>query len=444
MARNNRSDFSDDFNDFSGSSRERSSGGSRGRSGDFDDWRDKNPMDDVEEPKGVFNVAMLLISIVLAPIVWTVSMFMYESLVDAFPRVLLIGLIFLLLGLSVGLVVHMTSKLGRTFQRNLSPARGAIPVVATIVLASFLMGGLSMGFQFLYQSRFHLGEKASSYIFIIDNSGSMDNNDPHMERYEAITQVLEEMDDDFPFMVYGFDDNAYMIREMEPVSEGIDLGNIPNGGLTYMKEALELVISDYENDLWDGGKNPQVVLLTDGIANDFSQIEDLEDILEEYVDNNITISTVGLINSDPKMMGEIARRTGGVFVEIDDASKLVSALTDAVNNKTDDDLLNTRESGDMDLLMGALRVLFIILLGALLSYIKAVAYGQGRAYKAVILSGAAQALVGALIMELGTSLLGFDALFCWMLLWTVLILTICNKYERGVDMKKKHRVGGDF
>lgn len=440
MARNTRRDWDDDFD----STPSTGTRGARGRSrDDFDRWEEKDNEDYRSEPQAKFNIAQLLVSILLAPIIWPVCMFMYESMED-FPKVLLIGLIFALLGIVVGFVVHLTSKIGRTFKRNLSPARGAIPVVATILLASVLMGVLSMGFQWLYQSRFSKMDEPTSYIFIIDNSGSMIDSDPDQERYESISQILDNMDDDFEFMVYGFGNDTVIIREMAPVSDGTDLNWKQSNDATYMKEALETVIADYENDVWDGGDKAQVVLLTDGDANDCDDIGDLENVLEKYNDYDITISTVGLIRFDRSLLQGIADETGGVFVEIDDASDLFSAMSTAVTNKTNDDLLNTRDRNNLGLLFGALRVLFITILGALLGYIKAIAYGQTRAYKAVIISSTIQSLIAGLIMELGTSLLGFEAYFCWLLMWIAMILMICNKFEKFVEPDKKRRVGADF
>lgn len=376
------------------------------------------------------NVQMLLLTVLMGIVAWLISLWTYDLVVDTLPRPLTIGLMFALLSLFVGLGVFIISTVRGTFEENIMINGSSASVLMIALLAPVLFIALGALFQWIYG--LHINPDLSeptSYVFVIDDSGSMEGNDPSQLRYEAIGEVLEKKPSDFPYMVYGFADDVTLLREMQPVSAGTAglIGN-SNGG-TSIKSALDQVISDYQKGVWNGGTTPKVILLTDGYATDLGWFSSINGTLKQYARNRISVSTVGLGDVDLGLMERIAAATGGVFIDISDAASLADAMDNAATQYAVDDLLTMRYPGRMDVLFGFLRILFISLLGICIGLLKSIAYGQMDSSTLTVISSAIQSVVGAIVMELFTSLMGVSDRMCWFALWLLITATVCTKQE---------------
>lgn len=376
------------------------------------------------------NVQMLLLTLLVGIAAWFISSWAYDLVVDSLPRPLTIGLMFALLSLLVGLGVFIISTVQGTFEENIVTNGSSASVLMIALLAPVLLIALGALFQWIYG--LHISPDLSeptAYVFVIDDSGSMEGNDPSQLRYKAIGEVLEKKPSDFPYMVYGFANEVTLLREMQPVSAGTaGLTGYSNGG-TSIKGALDQVISDYQNGVWDGGETPKVILLTDGYATDLGWFSSINGILKQYARNRISVSTVGLGDVDVELMERIAAATGGVFIDISDAASLADAMDNAATQYAVDDLLTTRYPGRMDVLFGILRILFISLLGVCIGLLKSIAYGQMDSSTLTVISSAIQSVVGAIVMELFTSLMGVSDRMCWFALWLLITATVCTKQE---------------
>lgn len=387
-----------------------------------------------------FNLVMLISSIVLGAGSWIPGLLVYNATVDVWPRPLVIGISFGILAIFVLLGVLIVSNLQGAFSENILTGGGLGSVLVVIVVAVILIAALGSLFQWIYGLHYEQElTEPTSYVFIIDDSGSMASNDPNQLRYAAINEVLEKKTSDFPYMVYGFSDQVFLLREMSPISSGYtDISGNSTGG-TSIKGALEKVISDYQNNVWEGGASPKVILLTDGYATDWGWFKST---LKQYSQNHISVSTVGLGSVDKSLMQEIAAKTGGVFIDIADAAMLGEAMESAANQYSVDDLLTTRYSTRMGILFGFLRILFIAILGSCIGFVSAVAYGQMDASSLVIVSSIIQSLVGAILIELLTSGLGVSDRFCWFILWILIAAMISTQvvtYRRGPSRPSRGR-----
>ena len=83
------------------------------------------------------------------------------------------------------------------------------------------------------------------------------------------------------------------------------------------------------------------------------------------------------------------------------------------------DMLHYRPAMGSGWFLGVVRVLFLTLLGALVTALRAVAVGGEETVPMVIL-GLGQSLAGALVMELGSRVLFVPAGRCWLILWVLL------------------------
>lgn len=372
---------------------------------------------------------MLVLSILLGVAAWFVCAVLYGALVDALPGPLLMGLVFGVLALAMALGVFLISTLSGTFEKNVITGGSTGSVIGFLIVAVLLVGALGALFQWLYSLRFRgASAQPTSYVFLIDNSGSMEENDPRQLRYDAIEEVLKGQDDDFPYMIYGFADNVELMRDMLPANrEAGALEGFSSGG-TSIRYVLNQVIDDYEDGRWDGGRVPKVVLLTDGFPTDFEFFSQIEPTLRQYARHGITISTVGLGDADVALMEEIADRTGGVFVDVSDASMLAQAMASAAARHSSDDLVTTRHnSGGLGLLFGLLRVLFLTVLGTAIGLIAGAAYGQTDSMSIILVSSIVKSLIGALLLEVCTSLLGLPDRILWFILWVLIAALLCTK-----------------
>lgn len=376
-----------------------------------------------------FNIFMLAISAVIGAAAWILCAAVYGVLSDTLLDPVLIGLIFGLLTVAVTYGVFLVSTISDTFEKNIITGGSSGSVLGFLALATVLLMVLAGVFQWIYSLRFRSEPlEPTSYIFLIDNSGSMSDNDPRQLRYSAIEQVLEDRDSEFPYMIYGFAEDVTLLREMQPASVQTGEPKIAASGGTGIKNALQQVMTDYQNGLWDGGATPKVVLLSDGLPTDFQSFSAIRSTLQDYAKNSISISTVGLGNADVALMEKIADHTGGVFVDIQDASMLADAMTSAARHYSAGDLVTTRyDNGRMGPLFGFLRVLFLTVLGVGIGTAVTAAYGQMDSFQLILLTSMIKAFVGALLLELSTSLLDLPDQVFWFILWVLIAATFCTR-----------------
>lgn len=375
------------------------------------------------------NIGLIPITIVVGILAWIIGNFFYSKLVDTIPRSMLIGIVFVLLYIMLAMVIFGFSNATSAFEENiLTGGSSQGIVIAILLIAAVFIFAVATLFQWIYGLNFKQENlEPSSYIFVIDDSGSMKENDQNQERYAAIPEVLNGKGSDFPYMIYSFSDNVKLVRDMSPASKGIPPINGNSHGSTAMKAALIQVIDDYETGKWDGGSTPKVVLLTDGYATDIGFLNPINKVLKRYTAAHVSVSTVGLGHVDKSLMNKIAKTTGGVFIDVSDASDLSKAMTSAATQYTDRDLLSTRYTTKFSVLYGVIRILFITILGTAIGLLMAVAYGSQDSTSLTGISSFIKTLVGAILMEIGTSVVGVSDRFTWLVLWILIALTLTNK-----------------
>ncbi len=422
-----------DYGNDRGGSYDRGSGYGRDSSYDRGGYSrgSNNSHSGVRSPAGIsvkMNWLFLLITLAAGVVAWLIGTLVYSGMVDTASRPWLIGLIFLILYSVVVLTVFIYSNITAIYRENMlagSPDKGIAGLIllggAVVV---FLLGTL---FQWLYGLS-STSEQAgpTSYVFVIDDSGSMTANDPGDERYTAIREVLKDMDSDFPYMVYGFSNDTAVLQPMTTVGKGMPRLSGASDGGTAIRGALTRVLEDYQSGVWKGGNSPRVILLTDGVAGDIGLFRPINPVLKQYAKARISISTVGLGDADENLMRSIAESTGGIYIDVSDATELSAAMKSAAVKTSAHDLLSVRYSSHLGWLYGFLRVLFLTILGCLIGLGALMAYGYADTANLLLVATAATSLLGALFMELGTGL-GASAGLMWLLLWILYAATLAGK-----------------
>ena len=321
----------------------------------------------------------------------------FDGIVNILPSIVVIILHFALFcGCMFG-TMHMLCKARGDYKgwadKNLlnviseNYKKAAIALVAVIVASGV--------FEFIYEFEVIGGSNDSSYVFIIDRSGSMDGNDPSGERLDAIEEKMKK-NKGTPYAVYSFSDEGETILE-KPMgkykNEKITI--TPNGGLTYIMDALSTVVDDVESGELSVGKSPKFFILSDGFAND----EYVQSVVDKCVANNIKVDTMyfarpeNLIYGKNPMLEMISTNTGGEYRE-------GSSVDTAFGINPDRNLL-----GDWtgDLLHAIMRVVMLSLLGLCWSWMKQKAYCCAYEHKfadTVFFVSLALTIFAAILVEL--------------------------------------------
>ena len=393
------------------------------------------------------NILVLILSILIGLSAQIVCNILYNHFLMSIPRPILIGMLFLILSVAVVLVVFIVSHVKGYYQDDLMD--GVLPfgdrtplVLAMLILSIFLLATL---FQFIYGlGGLQKQSEPTSYVFVLDDSESMLDTDPEQKRFSAIEEILVKETEDFPYMVYRFSDIIEVAREMAPQRDGNSVLTGNNEGGTSIKGALQRVIEDEKNGVWDGGDHPRVIMLTDGYATDLSFMSSISGVLRDYRKSGISISTVGLGEVDEGLMNKIAKETGGVFISVDEASQLSSEMRNAAILSTDRDLLTTRYTQGLNVLYAVMRIICLTILGIIIGIATMTAYGDEESRPIALATTGITALVGALLMELGTNLFAWDEEWIWRFLWILFALTLVLKHKgfesfRQRDLTPTHR-----
>lgn len=366
------------------------------------------------------DIPILICSLVAGLVGYLISGFVYTIIKELMWSPLAVGIsfmIFAIVFIIIMVVVSLLSEnLGYHISKHHDGGQITLALLAIIVL-SLLLGTL---FEFIYEiDMFSEQDKylePTSYVFIIDNSGSMGGmggNDEEGLRYSAIEQIISKKDSSFPYAVYSFGDYVNVERALAPVSSGNNEFQPEANGGTNMKLALQTVFDDYENGLKDQmGNAPKVLLLSDGYAGDIGWFSSIDKLMKSYAKNNITISTVGLGSPDDTLMQQIADATGGVYISVDDVELLEDSMANAITQNSEDRYARTlytqRNVPKLDFVYGLMRVLFTAILGIMISCAMLFATGKGEDSELIVLSSVITGIIGGLLMELGINLLGIS------------------------------------
>ena len=368
---------------------------------------------------GEINIPLILATIAAGAAAWLVGMLLYPPLSGGISRPPVIGGVFVVLYILLAVVAAVFGNAAGSWGTNIlthtKDTGSVLLLLCAGAVVTFGLGALDLG-----------GEPAAptSYIFVIDDSGSMETSDHQQERYAAIPSVLEGQSGDFPYMVYSFADNTVLLKEMAPISDGIPNIRGNSNGQKEINGALNRVIDDYTDGVWEGGGAPKVILLTDGGATDIESLSQIKPVLDRFIKAGISVSTVGLGMVNESLLQEIAGRTGGVYIDIAGASELPNAMASAATRRVDRDLLSARAGTRMTVLYGILRVVFLTILGTAVGLFMAVAYG--RSCELIMISSAVKSFLGAFLMEVFTAA-GVPAKLMWLILWLFIALTLAEK-----------------
>lgn len=402
-----------------------------------------------------FNKMVALLSVIVGVLAWFGCRYIYITYHDVLSGPVMIGILCAGLFAAVFMTVWIGSLVSKSFDKDsrfYDDIGGMIRYFLCGLIGILI---LSMALEFIYELTPNFKEiKPTSYIFVIDESGSMSSNDSTGLRYDAIPEIMEAEEAGFPYMVYTFSNDTQIVRNMGPLEAEYEPIPVNSNGGTAIYGTILQILKDYKDGVWDGGTNPKVIFLTDGAATDLSNgflwfkgnMPEFNAALEEYNDLGINISTVGLGFVDREIMTKMAETTGGVFVNIQHASDLTSAMKTAATSYSDRDLLSIRYMKHMDGLYAMLRILFLTMIGAAIGSLMLLAYMEDGSIQMIVVSSSVCSLIGSILFEVGLKIGIFQTLL-WIVLWFLFSLTLGYVYPEVKQLTSNPyvtRLGDDY
>ncbi|MGH6636345.1 MAG: FHA domain-containing protein [Gammaproteobacteria bacterium] len=164
-------------------------------------------------------------------------------------------------------------------------------------------------------------------VLVLDNSGSMKNNDPRFLTKDAVARFVEDVPDEARLSVVIFDKQV----RATPLGsrDGINLAQLNyRGPLTNIPAAVQRAIQELKDNGRAGAKS--ILLLTDGVVDTGDRARDQkvtrwlrEQLASDADDSGIRIFTIALAaGSDIQLLQELAKRTGGRYFHAQHATDL--------------------------------------------------------------------------------------------------------------------------
>ena len=338
-----------------------------------------------------------LILSILAGVMWLfVGNFLVNILLSNLWAPLVIAIYFGGLALVLILVTWLCTRL----KGLCMPPKSAYPSAFLVVAGIFLAAGL---FQIIYSITLTPRVKdSSSYIFLIDDSGSI--YDPNELRESAVKQVMASCDSDFPYAVYGFTDTCWQISNMQAAEKAASTNlSFMESGTTDIVYAISAIVDEVKSGKIDAGDAPRILLITDGAAGKIG----LRKTLRAAAEENISICTIGMPGDVDSMLQKIADLSGGVHIGIDNIDQLPAAVQGAAVSSSDyvRTLISLREPTHLDWIYSGLRIIFLLCLGAGYIWIKSLLLRTNDSDADVLIPNLVLVLVGALCIEVGMNIL---------------------------------------
>ena len=172
-----------------------------------------------------------------------------------------------------------------------------------------------------------------SIVFIVDDSGSMYDNDRQNKRIDAMKQAIYSVSNEDRYSIIQFNDSSKVLQDFTNDKEEAedDYGEFKSNGGTNIVSAVERGISILEDE--DKERDKLILLLTDGEDSNLANKKD--DLVRKADDLGIVIFGIGLEASETSnlnfdVFSKLATETSGKFYRIND-SGLTDIFTEITN-----------------------------------------------------------------------------------------------------------------
>lgn len=313
-----------------------------------------------------FDITTFLFSLIAAIIACVAGEALIFYLYNQISNILLVGLYFVITGLIIVSItcfcVYKVSKLKFEIPVSNIFLKSMTTLVALTIVLSFAFGSL---FEFLYEMGFSKNKVTNNYIVVIDNSGSMQTNDPYYERFDALNELFNSIKKNQKMGVYVFNDESINVLPIQNIDKNkfdeyeatLDKYKVSEGGTNLM-----LALEDIMNyiDIQNITGNSSAIVISDGECNiDASTIN-------KFISANIPIHTIGVANGYASLHN-VSEQTGGTYYDIKDTKTLRQTFT-TIYNLNNNNMLLTERTGKSEtaILYILMRIAFITILAIII------------------------------------------------------------------------------
>ncbi len=185
-------------------------------------------------------------------------------------------------------------------------------------------------------------------ILVLDNSGSMKQNDPNFLTSQAVSEFINALDDSTRVAIIIFDQNVNLALPFTLVSSGskasilerLDLINY-RGQFTDSPNAIERAIYELKNDARENARKI-IVFLTDGIVDTGNAAADQEktgwlknSLAPDAADAGINIYAIAFTEAaDFQLIQSLAQTTGGEYyraIQAEDVHRVFAQINTIIN-----------------------------------------------------------------------------------------------------------------
>ena len=376
------------------------------------------------EPPRRFDAVLFIVSLIITILAMIPAEILYVNL-EHFTY----GPLMIMAAIGVFYLIHSILLIAFSKIRGMKgPIRREVRTFRNFLLCLVLVRVASFVFEWIYElGRGIKREPATSYIFLIDDSGSMKSSDASFIRYQALKPILENEAPKFPFAIFSFSDDMMKIRDMKEKEDNLPNYQMPEErqmGGTAIKTTLSAVVEDLIAGRIQGGTSPKIILLSDGEPTDMGSISSIDPVLDRCENNGIVVSTIGLGRGiDDRLMRRIAESTGGVYMHADNAMDLRTQMEKAALGVSNRNLLGYRSTRKNGGLYALERILFMgaigVFIGIAILYIVPIMPQQLTFYGAIA-KGAFAGLILELFISVFRSSVSFTNVLYFLLIGVVL------------------------
>ena len=300
-----------------------------------------------------------------------ISEYLYKNIAISCHPVLTCGFYFLIVMLGMG-SFGLTSEFITGNLRESNWTGGEKLKAAGIFLGLTLAFALiAMLFQFLYglgYSRGHTGT-VDDYIILIDNSASTYDTDPDKQRFTAVEELIDGLNDSHQIMIEIFDDQVLDVfpltmlnnKTRKTIIKFMNNARTLECGNTDIQLALMEAIDQYT----DTGRSSVLLLLSDG-----DSYVDYDVIKQAFNNKSLPIYSVafsGVGFQGNNLLNQLANNTDGFYYHIEELGDLADVVKSMIRLTNQRSLLESRRGSDFHNILAMIeRILFVSTLGILM------------------------------------------------------------------------------
>ena len=281
------------------------------------------------------------------------------------------------------------------------PLSDNIRTFFALLLILFIITGL---LEYIYEIGKNNVDEPTSYVFLIDDSGSMSGNDPDFERSDAIKKIMQRQNPDLPYAVYKFTESSSLLKSMSTYNNNDEYLFESSGG-TNIIGSINEVVDDIINNSQEAGNSPRILLLSDGSSSSSG----LSNVIKKCVNSNISVSSISFGNIfGNSLLNKLSKKTGGVYVNIDNINELYDKMQSAITSSASRNLISERFMPRNNWLYAMLRILFLTIIALVWTLIKCIAYCKtpteneySNSYGNVFIFTLVSAVLSIVLMEFG-------------------------------------------